>query len=72
MYFVSLVDLVDEISSPKSTEVCLLCLYFGLADMVCIVGYSSNFAETLIKLKEELMSCKIDNDRIMQAQKKQA
>ena len=36
------------------------------------VGYSSYFSNTLRSLKEEIRSCKADNDRIIQAQEKQA
>ena len=34
------------------------------------VGNSSNLANTLRSLKEEIRSCKVDNDRIIQAQEK--
>ena len=34
------------------------------------VGNSSDLADTLRRLKEEIRSCKADNDRIMQAQEK--
>jgi len=36
------------------------------------VGYSSDFADTLRRLKEEIKSCKEDNEKIIQAQEKQA
>jgi len=36
------------------------------------VGRSSDLANTLRSLKEEIRSCKADNDKIMQAQEKQA
>ena len=36
------------------------------------VGNSSNLTVTLIILKEEIRSCKVDNDIIMQVQEKQA
>ena len=36
------------------------------------VGNSSDLADTLRSLKEEMRSCKVDNDKIMQAQEKQA
>jgi len=35
-------------------------------------GNSSNLADTLRSLKAEIRSCKEDNDKIMQAQEKQA
>ena len=35
------------------------------------VGNSSDLLDTLRRLKEEIKSCKADNDRIMQAQEKQ-
>lgn len=36
------------------------------------VGNSFDLVVTLIRLKEDIRSCKTDNDRIMQAQEKQA
>jgi len=41
-------------------------------DKQCGVGPSSDLVDTLRSLEEEIWSCKVDNDRIMQAQKKQA
>ena len=35
------------------------------------VGNSSDLADTLRSLKEEIRSCKANNDRIMQAKEKQ-
>ena len=35
------------------------------------VGHSSNLKDTLRSLKEEIRSCKANNDRIIQAQEKQ-
>ena len=36
------------------------------------VGHSFDLADTLRSLKEEIRSCKADNDKIMQAHEKQA
>ena len=36
------------------------------------VGQLSDLEDTLRSLKEEIRSCKVDNDKIMQAQEKQA
>jgi len=35
------------------------------SDEQCGVGHSSNLTDTLRKLKEEIRSCKVDNDKIM-------
>lgn len=36
------------------------------------VGHTSNLANTMRSLKEEIRSCKEDNNQIIQAQEKQA
>ena len=41
------------------------------SDGQCGVGNSSNLEEKMRILKEEIRSCKVDNDKIMQAQDKQ-
>ena len=43
-----------------------------VSDEQCGVGYSTDLAETLRSLKEEIRSCKADNDQIIQSQEKQA
>jgi len=43
---------------------------YGLNEQ-CGVGNSSDLAKTLRSLKEEIRLCKVDNDRIIQAQEKQ-
>jgi len=51
--------MVDYVESPYKS------------DEKCGVGYSFDLANTLRSLKEEIRSCKADNDRIIQAQEKQ-
>ena len=52
-------NMVDDKDSPYESEE-----QYG-------VGNSSDLENTLRSLKEEIRSCKEDNDRIMQAQEKQ-